>query len=53
MFLDYKSVYERKNSDSGNPIGVCFGCENICFMKCTGTCSVMCSETCKVNSTRL
>lgn len=52
MFLEFQGASVEKKENNAVPLGVCIGCENICFMKCTGTCSVACASTCNMSSIR-
>ncbi len=52
MFLEFENASAKKQENNAVPLGVCIGCENICFIKCTGTCSAACSSTCNSNSIR-
>ncbi|MCI8546040.1 MAG: hypothetical protein HFJ44_02275 [Clostridia bacterium] len=45
MYLEYEKKVNKSNSDI--EARICFGCEQICLLKCTGTCALICQDTCK------
>lgn len=49
MYLEYKD--EENNTDI-TPASICWGCEQICTLKCTGSCAFLCNDTCKTSAQR-
>lgn len=46
MFLDFN---DPQNGNMGvSPAGICVGCENICFLKCSESCSSNCADDCSM-----
>ena len=50
MFLEYNELITENNSNIAARI--CGGCEEICFLKCTGTCAFLCHDTCQTTARR-
>lgn len=49
MFLEYN---KEENNAGISTTSICWGCENICTLKCTGTCAIRCMSTCANNGRR-
>lgn len=44
MLLEYQNL--KVTQRSGVERGICFGCENECFLRCTNECVGACKNSC-------
>lgn len=45
MFLEFKDL-TNTNETGIAPSAICWGCEQICFLKCADTCAANCRSSC-------
>ena len=49
MYLQYNADDNESNIATAD---ICWGCEQICTLKCTGTCAFWCNDTCASSGQR-
>lgn len=49
MFLEFDDMTKEEDG-SAVPAGICFGCENACFLRCHASCSADCKDSCSNTS---